>query len=262
MQIERALSRDTYESVVEILQRRGEVEQNGQDRVALAAILLMGDSGMRRAEVVSALRASFAPSPYAVQVWTLIVIGKGNVERTVPVNARTEAALRAHWMDRGLDFDHQDKRGYLLAPLATPRTKAAAKQARTARAADLGAAVALAELEQGDRYHVNSLYYVVDNALARVRDYASALSLDNMVLFSQEDIAQLQRTSPHAFRHTFATNAVEDGMSMEVTQDILGHVNIETTKIYARTREKRLVEEAAKHFSRTAAATAKRRERT
>lgn len=261
MQIERALSRDTYESVVEILQRRGEVEQNGQDRVALAAVLLMGDSGLRRAEVASALRVNFAPSPYAAQVWTLVVVGKGNTERTVPVNARTEAALHAHWIDRGLDFDDPDRRGYLLAPLATPRAKAAAKQARTKRATDLGAPVAVAELEQGDRYHVNSLYYLVDNALARVRDYSSALSLDDMAPFSQEDLAQLQRTSPHAFRHTFATNAVEDGMSMEVTQDILGHVNIETTKIYAKTREKRLVQEAAKHFGRSAELTAKRRQR-
>lgn len=261
IQIERALSRDTYETVVEILQRRGEVEQNRQDRVALAAILLMGDSGLRRAEVASALRVNFAPSPYAAQVWTLIVVGKGNAERTVPVNVRTEAALRAHWIDRGQDFDHPVRRGYLLAPLATPRAKAAAKQARTERAADLGAAAAVAELEQGDRYHVNSLYYVVDNALARVRDYASALSVDDIVPFTQEDIVQLQGTSPHAFRHTFATNAVEDGMSMEVAQDILGHVNIETTKIYARTREKRLVQEAAKHFSRNAEAAAKRRQR-
>lgn len=262
MQIERALSRDTYDSVVEILQGRGEVSQNRQDRVALAAILLMGDSGLRRAEVVSALRASFAPSPYAPEVWTLLVVGKGNVERTVPVNARTEAALRAHWLDRDMDFDHPAKLGYLLAPLTTPGARAAGKQrTRANRAAAHGADVAMADLEQGDSYHVNSLYYVVDQALVRVRDDASALSMDDLTPFSQDALAQLQRTSPHAFRHTFATNAVEDGMSMEVAQDILGHVNIETTKIYARTREKRLVEEAAKHFSRNAAATAKRRER-
>jgi len=259
MQIERALSRDTYDSVVEILQRRSEVEQNGQDRVALVAILLMGDSGLRRAEVVSALRGNFAPSPYAMQVWTLIVVGKGNVERTVPVNARTVEALRAHWLDRRLDFDHPNKRGYLLAPLIRPSVKAEAKQARAELAADLDTAVDLAELEQGDKYHVNSLYYVVANALERVRNYMSALSVDETGSLSPETLLQLQRTSSHAFRHTFATNAVEDGMSMEVAQDILGHVNIETTKIYARTREKRLVEEAAKHFSRNAAATAKRR---
>lgn len=46
--------------------------------------------------------------------------GQGKVERIVPVNARSEVALRAHWRDRDLDFDNQGRRGYLIALLATP----------------------------------------------------------------------------------------------------------------------------------------------
>ena len=263
MKIDRALRRETWETVVEILQRLGEVEANRQDRVALAALLLMGDSGLRRSEVVSALRANFLSSPDAAGVWMLTVEGKRKVERDVPVNVRTEAALRAHWRDRDLDFDAPTRRGYLIAPIATPAAKADAKrQARERRAIELGTDEALAELDQGDRYHVNSLYYVVDAALRRVRTFAAALSLDEMPAFSQDDIVQLQRTSPHAFRHTYATNAVEDNVPMEVVQDILGHVNIMTTKVYAKTRQRRIAQEAAKQFARNEeAAERQRRER-
>jgi site-specific recombinase XerD len=264
MKIDRALRRDTWETVVEILQRLGEVEANRQDRVALAALLLMGDSGLRRAEVVSALRANFIPSPNAAGVWMLTVEGKRKVERDVPVNSRTEEALRTHWRDRDLDFDEPTRRGYLIAPIVTPVAKAEAKrQAREQRANEMGTEEALAELEQGNSYHVNSLYYVVDAALRRVRTFAAALSLYEMPAFSQDEIIQLQRTSPHAFRHTYATNAVEDNVPMEVVQDVLGHVNIMTTKVYAKTRQRRIAQEAAKQFARNEdAAEKRRRERT
>ena len=190
----------------------------------------------------------------------LTVEGKRKVERDVPVNCRTEVALRAHWRDRDLDFDDPTRRGYLIAPIVTPAAKAEAKkQARERRAHELGTEEALAELDQGDRYHVNSLYYVVVAALRRVRAFAAALSLDDMPAFSQDDIVQLQRTSPHAFRHTYATNAVEDNVPMEVVQDVLGHVNIMTTKVYAKTRQRRIAQEAAKQFAKTAEAAEKRR---
>ena len=260
MKIDRALRRDTWETVVEILQRLVEVEANRQDRVALAALLLMGDSGLRRAEVVSALRANFIPSPDAAGVWMLTVEGKRKVERDVPVNSRTEEALRAHWCDRHLNFDDPTRRGYLIAPIVTPVAKAEAKrQAREQRAKEMGTEEALAELEQGNSYHVNSLYYVVDAALRRVRTFAAALSLYEMPAFSQDEIIQLQRTSPHAFRHTYATNAVEDNVPMEVVQDVLGHVNIMTTKLYAKTRQRRIAQEAAKQFARNEDAAEKRR---
>lgn len=45
-----------------------------------------------------------------------------------------EATVRAHWLDRDLDFNRPDKRGYLLTPQTTPNTKAAVKyQAGAAR---------------------------------------------------------------------------------------------------------------------------------
>ena len=41
--------------------------------------------------------------------------------------------------------------------------------------------------------------------------------------------------TPHMFRRTTATNAMQHGMPVEDIQALLGHENIETTMVYART---------------------------
>lgn len=43
-----------------------------------------------------------------------------------------------------------------------------------------------------------------------------------------------KRLSTHIFRHSFATNALDKGMSLEVLQNILNHSNIRETQIYAK----------------------------
>lgn len=40
--------------------------------------------------------------------------------------------------------------------------------------------------------------------------------------------------TPHIFRHTTATNALQNGMNVEEIQKLLGHANISTTMIYAK----------------------------
>lgn len=44
-----------------------------------------------------------------------------------------------------------------------------------------------------------------------------------------------KRISPHIFRHTTATTALRNGMPLEDIQALLGHENIETTLVYAKT---------------------------
>ena len=45
--------------------------------------------------------------------------------------------------------------------------------------------------------------------------------------------AKVEHVHPHRFRRTFATRAIEHGMPIEQVRDLLGHVNIATTLIYA-----------------------------
>jgi integrase len=77
------------------------MRRNGvQWRAVRAAILLMGDSGLRREEAASARREDLRPSSFGTlerPVWGLTIVGKGQRERTVPVSAATLNALRAHW---------------------------------------------------------------------------------------------------------------------------------------------------------------------
>ena len=46
------------------------------------------------------------------------------------------------------------------------------------------------------------------------------------------------KAHPHKFRHTFATVMLEKGMSLEQVKTTLGHENIKTTQIYAKTSQK------------------------
>lgn len=146
MKIDRVFRRETWQAVVEILQRLGEVEAIRQTRIALAALLLMGYSGLRRSEFFSALRANFMPSPDATGLWMLTVEGKRKVDREVPVAHGRGVARPLGWRD--LDFDDPTRRGYLIAPIATPAAKTDAKRyARERRAYKLGPEEALAELD-------------------------------------------------------------------------------------------------------------------
>lgn len=49
-----------------------------------------------------------------------------------------------------------------------------------------------------------------------------------------------RRLSTHIFRHSFATNALQQGMSLEVLQSVLRHSNIRETQIYAKVLNKKI----------------------
>ena len=228
MRIDRALTQNAWDGVVDALETRANAPENAQDRVALAAMLLMGDSGLRRSEVAGAQRSKLRPTRYATGVWMLSVLGKRSKVRKVPVSPRTVDALRRHWRDRERDFDAHVEERPLLAPVVVPGTNAA--QARHAGGTDHG-------------YQPNSLYDVIVGALKRVRP-----DLDQSL--TPDELAQLDDTSPHAFRHTFGTLAVEQEMPLVVAQDILGHASASTTAIYVKAKEKRIAEAAEDYYSR------------
>ena len=47
-----------------------------------------------------------------------------------------------------------------------------------------------------------------------------------------------EKLSPHSFRHSKAMHLLQSGVNMVYVRDILGHVSIKTTEIYARADSK------------------------
>ena len=49
--------------------------------------------------------------------------------------------------------------------------------------------------------------------------------------------ANINKTGIHILRHTYAKNLVSKNVNLSTIKDILGHENISTTMIYARSNE-------------------------
>ncbi|WP_350029457.1 hypothetical protein [Caballeronia sp. GAWG1-5s-s] len=128
IKIERALPAGLWRKLRQELDVRS-AEEGGaticaQWRAVRAAILLMGDSGLRREEAASARREHLRPSSFGTPerpVWELTIVGKGQRERTVPVSAATlERAARA-LARSGSRFRRHDRRTQTERAAAEPR---------------------------------------------------------------------------------------------------------------------------------------------
>jgi integrase len=271
VQVERALSTDLWTRVRAELDARCDGEDLGgltptedeerQWRIARAAILLMGSSGVRRDEAAHARRENLSvavvtavtatgsstdssTSSAAEQrsVWALVVIGKRRRQRTVPVSVATVAALRAHWADRELDFDAAWAEGPLIAPVVINGTDAS-----LAKHGDASEGKGAAAHQIYAPYAADALARLVRQAIRRI---AEALLREGAL--SHDAHVKLLATSAHAFRHTFGTQTVARGMPIDVAQRILGHASLQTTSIYVRAERQRMLDEAAKYYSEDA----------
>jgi integrase len=284
VQVERALSADLWTTLRAELDARCDGEELGgltpsedearQWRTARAAILLMGDSGVRRDEAANARRENLsvavvtsgrptkpsakgltrsspkaaaievaneaaseaAPTPTSVTVWALTIVGKCRKQRTVPVSAATVAALRAHWADRDKDFDAPALAAPLIAPVVINGTEASlAKHDRGTHG----------NSEAPDQpYAADALARLVREAVRRI-----AGDLLREGALSHDAQAKLLATSAHAFRHTFGTRAVARDMPIDVVQRILGHASLQTTSIYVHAERQRMLDAAAQFYS-------------
>lgn len=99
--------------------------------------------------------------------------------------------------------------------------------------------------------------YINAKAFVYIKDYLSSRTDDSEYLFvknikpfdklTKDGVEKVIRVlvkglnlngkhiTPHSFRHTTATTAVQNGMPITDIQKMLGHTNIETTMIYAKT---------------------------
>ena len=242
MQIQRALSADLWRRLRHELDRRcaeeGASKAGVQWRVVRAAMLLMGDSGLRREEAAAAQRDKLRVSIYGTlerPVWELTVIGKRQKERTVPVSIATLEALKAHWEDRGRDFmqptDLLNPSGPLLSPVAIPYTPAS-RAKHGAKHHPLA--------EQG--YSADGLNRLIARMLTITVETMDDLSLDERVI--------LGSVNAHAMRHTFGTQSVADEVPVDVVQKVLGYASLQTTSIYVQAEKKRVLEEVAGYYAR------------
>ena len=74
-------------------------------------------------------------------------------------------------------------------------------------------------------------------------------AITGMDSLSPTDIARLQATSPHAFRHTFGTRAADANMPLHVIRNMLGHFSLQTTTIYVQAEKQRMMREATEFYA-------------
>jgi integrase len=94
-------------------------------------------------------------------------------------------------------------------------------------------------------YSSDGLYQLVRTSLKKL-----GRQTGHEKAFTAEQLHHLLSKTPHAFRHTFSTLAVADGVPIDVAQAVLVHESPGTTGIYVKAKKKRMMEEAAKYFHR------------
>lgn len=143
----------------------------------------------------------------------LKVLGKRNKERTIPFG-RDLAQRISHYMGM---------RGNLGLP--APATQAPQSRSRL-RARPVRPFLVT---QTGQPLKYRTLYDIIKRALAGTN---------------------VQRTSPHALRHTFATEMLKGGAELTTIQRILGHQSLETTQIYTHLSPKQIKESYLKAHPR------------
>jgi integrase len=192
MRIERALPAELWTRVRRFAEERsaGLGPTGPRWRAARAALLLMGDSGLRNGEAALARREQLRDVPADGEVpasWELEVLGKGRKQRTVPVSGACLEALAAHWRDRQLELVAPPGSAPLIAPLAIPATPAAQRRHADDPAQPGGAG-----------YSANGIRELVNWAVRQLR---------TQLTLTEDERRQLADTTPHALRHTFGTQA-------------------------------------------------------
>ncbi|MGL4641741.1 MAG: tyrosine-type recombinase/integrase [Cetobacterium sp.] len=95
----------------------------------------------------------------------------------------------------------------------------------------------------GERYKKEILF--VNGSGGRLTDRSLRRLIDRYALRA----GITKEISPHSFRHTFAVHMLENGMTLNQLQKLLGHTNLDSTKIYIEALERKKRKELAKELS-------------
>ena len=199
----RALSAKQWEHV----QRWLEAQPPSPAQARLQFLITFGYlSGMRLAELANARLEWFRHEQLddGEWAWSIMVLGKRNKWREVPLPDAAMRALAEYLGARGLKADplENDPDLPLLTRLAseTPLTSA-------------------------------RIYDVLDDAFERCA--AAVYEVD------KRSADQIRRASTHWLRHTYGSHAVAKGVPTDVVQANLGHESLATTSIYVRAEKGR-----------------------
>lgn len=191
-----------------------------QVRLFRVALLLLGETGMRREELAHATRDNLTPSNLQPGIWRLMVLGKGRKERFVLLTDRVAQALQAHWQDRGEDFSYGMTNLPLVSPIVIPPTL-------------------LSQTKHQDRNDGGSRGFSPDGIYSMVTAWMTRLGNDERCDLSDQERHALRQAGVHSLRHTFGRMSARDQMDLDVLQKLMGHASLSTTTIYVDSEEQR-----------------------
>jgi integrase/recombinase XerD len=201
------------------------VANTKQNPTPLEAALALRDRAMLEVFYAGALRVSEMINAkledLKLEAGYMLVRGKGDKERVVPLGRSAQDALREYL-----------ERGRTLLGASSSKGQEPAKNARGRNGNPAVSATPLLFLGRGA------------GRLTRQRVWQ---------LVRAASAASGRRASPHMLRHSCATHMVENGADLRTVQTILGHADISTTQVYTHLALDRLRSVYQKHHPRAKA---------
>jgi len=183
-----------------------------------AMLELMYGAGLRVSELVTLTLSALQIKEGGKHVDAdfLLVRGKGNKERLVPVHGKAREALSRYLAVRQT--------------FITPMSDVRRQMPKKTPASDIRHLTSPFLFP----YHRAQGYITRQQFAVMIKELAARAGIDP------------EKISPHTLRHSFASHLLEGGADLRVIQELLGHSDISTTQIYthvAGERLKKLVQE-------------------